>query len=206
MSDKTILEQWRSIAYDQQADRNKLQKFWATYFNIEKGIYEQLLVEPYTAVSGTVKELAEKYGLPNEIIDFIMTHHGAGMTKYFYITYKNAHPDEEVDKAPFTYPGPNPFTTEQAILMMADSVEAASRSLKDYTEESITELVNRVIDGIVADGFFLDCPITFHDISVAKRVIIERLKTNYHIRITYPELKTAAQKSAEQEAKKKKKK
>ena len=152
------------------------------------------------------KRLAEKYGLPNEIIDFIMTHHGAGMTKYFYITYKNAHPDEEVDKAPFTYPGPNPFTTEQAILMMADSVEAASRSLKDYTEESITELVNRVIDGIVADGFFLDCPITFHDISVAKRVIIERLKTNYHTRITYPELKTAAQKSAEQEAKKKKKK
>ena len=152
------------------------------------------------------KRLAEKYGLPNEIIDFIMTHHGAGMTKYFYITYKNAHPDEEVDKAPFTYPGPNPFTTEQAILMMADSVEAASRSLKDYTEESITELVNRVIDGIVADGFFLDCPITFHDISVAKRVIIERLKTNYHTRITYPELKTAAQKSAEQEAKKMKKK
>ena len=79
-------------------------------------------------------------------------------------------------------------------------------TLKDYTEESITELVNRVIDGIVADGFFLDCPITFHDISVAKRVIIERLKTNYHTRITYPELKTAAQKSAEQEAKKKKKK
>lgn len=136
------------------------------------------------------KRLAEKYGLPSEIVDFIMTHHGAGMAKYFYITYKNSHPDEDVDTAPFTYPGPNPFTREQAILMMADSVEAASRSLKEYTEESITSLVNRIIDGMVAEGYFIDCPITFHDISVAKRVIIERLKTNYHTRITYPELKS----------------
>lgn len=135
------------------------------------------------------KRLAEKHGLPNEIIDFIMTHHGDGMAKYFYITYQNAHPDEEVDKEPFSYPGPNPFTREQAILMMADSVEAASRSLKEYTEESITNLVNRVIDSIVADGYFTECPITFHDISIAKRVIIERLMTNYHTRITYPELK-----------------
>lgn len=62
MSDKTILEQWRAMAYDQQADRNKLQQFWATYFNIEKGIYEQLLSNPDEVVSGTVKELAEKYG------------------------------------------------------------------------------------------------------------------------------------------------
>ena len=111
------------------------------------------------------------------------------MAKYFYIKYKNEHPDEDVDMTPFTYPGPNPFTREQAILMMADSVEAASRSLHVYTEESISALVNKIIDGQMADGFFKDCPITFHDIEQAKLVLIERLKAIYHTRISYPELK-----------------
>lgn len=133
--------------------------------------------------------MAEKEGLPDVILDFIRTHHGHGMAKYFYITEQNAHPDEEIDKAPFTYPGVNPFTREQAILMMADAVEAASRSLAEYTEESITNLVNRIIDGQVADGFFTECPITFRDISTAKKVLIEKLKSIYHTRITYPELK-----------------
>jgi len=73
--------------------------------------------------------------------------------------------------------------------MMADTVEAASRSLPEYTEESITGLVNKLIDGQVSDGFFKDCPITFHDINVAKQVLIERLKSIYHTRISYPELK-----------------
>lgn len=134
-------------------------------------------------------KMAEKEGLPDVILDFIRTHHGHGMAKYFYITEQNAHPDEEIDKAPFTYPGVNPFTREQAILMMADAVEAASRSLAEYTEESITNLVNRIIDGQVADGFFTECPITFRDISTAKKVLIEKLKSIYHTRITYPELK-----------------
>ena len=111
------------------------------------------------------------------------------MAKYFYITEQNAHPDAEVDKAPFTYPGPNPFTREQAILMMADGVEAASRSLQEYSEESITELVNRIIDGMVTDGYFRECPITFRDIATSKRVLIDKLKSMYHTRITYPELK-----------------
>lgn len=132
--------------------------------------------------------LAEREGLPDVICDFIRTHHGEGMAKYFYITEQNAHPDVEIDKAPFTYPGPNPFTREQAILMMADGVEAASRSLKEYTEESITTLVNRIIDGMVADGYFRECPITFRDIGTAKRVLIEKLKSMFHTRITYPEL------------------
>ena len=123
-----------------------------------------------------------------QILDFIRTHHGAGMVKFFYVQYKNNHPDEEVDEELFTYPGPNPFTTEQAILMMADTVEAASRSLKEYTEESISSLVNRLIDGQVQQGFFHDCPITFRDIQVAKDVLIERLKAIYHTRIAYPEL------------------
>ena len=133
--------------------------------------------------------LADKYNLPGIIKDFIATHHGNGITKYFYITYQNEHPNDKIDPTPFTYPGPNPFSREQAILMMADTVEAASRSLPEYTAEAITNLVNRLIDGQVSDGYFRDCPITFHDINVAKQVLIERLKTIYHTRISYPELK-----------------
>lgn len=134
-------------------------------------------------------KIAEQYNLPRVIKDFIATHHGTGLTKYFYITYKNEHPNEDVDPQPFTYPGPNPFTREQAILMMSDAVEAASRSLKEYTEESIARLVNKIIDDQVANGFFEDCPITFRDIKTAKLVLIERLKAMYHTRIQYPELK-----------------
>ena len=134
-------------------------------------------------------KLADKYNLPDIIKEFIVTHHGQGKAKYFYVQQKNAHPDEPVDDLLFTYPGPNPFTKEQAILMMADSVEAASRSLPDYTEKSIRDLVNRLIDGQVAEGYFKECPITFRDIEYAKTVLIEKLKTIYHTRISYPELK-----------------
>ena len=135
-------------------------------------------------------KLADKYNLPKEIKDFIQTHHGQGKTKYFYIKQKNEHPDEAVDDLLFTYPGPNPFTKEQAILMMSDAVEAASRSLPDYTEQSIRELVNRIIDSQVSEGYFRECPITFRDIQYAKTVLIEKLKIIYHTRISYPELKT----------------
>lgn len=132
-------------------------------------------------------KLAEKYNLPRQIRDFIATHHGQGKAKYFYIKYKNAHPDEPIDELLFTYPGPNPSTKEQAILMMADAVEAASRSLPDYTEQTIRTLVDRIIDGQTADGFFRDCPVTFRDLQYAKTVLIEKLKTIYHTRISYPE-------------------
>ena len=134
-------------------------------------------------------KLAEKHNLPKVIKDFISTHHGQGLTKYFYISYQNEHPDEKVDTEMFRYPGINPFTKEQAILMMADSVEAASRSLPEYTEESIGSLVDKIIDGQVADGFFKECPITFKDIAEIKALFKEKLKTMYHTRITYPELK-----------------
>lgn len=133
-------------------------------------------------------KLAEKFNLPGIIKDFISTHHGTGLTKYFYINYCNEHPDEQVDKEMFQYPGPNPFTREQAILMMADTVEAASRSLNEYTEESISTLTNKLIDSQVADGFFRECPITFRDIALAKSVLIERLKSIYHTRISYPHM------------------
>ena len=113
-------------------------------------------------------KLAEKYNLPTIIREFIATHHGQGKAKYFYVKYKNDHPNDEVDDLLFTYPGPNPFTKEQAILMMADTVEAASRSLPDYTEQSIRDLVNKLIDAQVAEGYFKECPITFRDIAYAK--------------------------------------
>ena len=134
-------------------------------------------------------KMAEKENLPTIIREFISTHHGQGKAKFFYIKHKNEHPDDPVDDLLFTYPGPNPFTREQAILMMADSVEAASRSLPEYTDQSIRDLVNRIIDGQLADGFFRDCPITFRDISYAKTVLIEKLKTIYHTRVNYPTLK-----------------
>lgn len=133
--------------------------------------------------------LAEKHGIPDVITNFIHTHHGNGMARYFYNTYCNMHPDEEVDDTPFRYSGPNPFSREQAILMMADTVEAASRSLNEYTEESISNLVNRLINNQISEGYFQECPITFRDIAIAKRVLIEKLKSIYHTRIQYPELK-----------------
>ena len=134
-------------------------------------------------------KLADKHNLPQQIRDLIATHHGQGKAKYFYIKYKNDHPDEPVDDLLFTYPGPNPFTKEQAILMMADAVEAASRSLPDYTGQTIRDLVNRIVDGQLKDGFFRDCPITFRDVQYAKTILIEKLKTIYHTRISYPEEK-----------------
>ena len=134
-------------------------------------------------------KLAEKHNLPKVIKDFISTHHGRGLTKYFYISYKNEHPDEEVDQEKFRYPGPNPFTKEQAVLMMADSVEAASRSLPEYTEESISKLVDKIIDTQVSEGYFKECPITFKDIATVKALFKEKLKTMYHTRISYPELR-----------------
>ena len=134
-------------------------------------------------------KLADKYNLPDVIKEFIATHHGLGKAKYFYVQQKNAYPDEHVDELLFTYPGPKPFTKEQAVLMMADSVEAASRSLSDYTEKNIRDLVNRLIDTQVSEGYFRECPITFRDIEFAKTVLIEKLKTIYHTRVSYPELK-----------------
>jgi putative nucleotidyltransferase with HDIG domain len=134
-------------------------------------------------------KIARKYNLPQQIIDFIQTHHGKGKAKYFYNSYVNSHPDEEVDEEDFTYPGPNPFTRETALLMMADTIEAASRSLKDNSKEAISGLVNRLVDSQVADGLFKNAPITFKDIELAKEVFSEKLVSMRHMRVAYPELK-----------------
>jgi hypothetical protein len=151
--------------------------------------YEQSAQVVISHVTDGLK-LAEKHNLPAVIKDFISTHHGRGKTKFFYISWKNEHPGEEPDEALFTYPGPNPFTKETAILMMADSVEAASRSLSEYTEESIGQLVDKIIDSQVDEGYFKECPITFKDIAVVKSVFKEKLKIIYHTRVKYPELKS----------------
>jgi putative nucleotidyltransferase with HDIG domain len=131
---------------------------------------------------------AQHYGIPASLIKFILTHHGTGKAKYFYNTYVNEHPDEPVDEEMFSYKGENPDTKETAILMMADSVEAASHSLKDYTEPSIRELVNRIINRQIADGLLNNAPLTFQNISTIKNVFIEKLIAAYHSRISYPEL------------------
>lgn len=139
--------------------------------------------------------IAKKNNLPQQIIDFIETHHGKGKAKYFYNSYVNNHPDEIVDEEDFTYPGPNPFTRETAILMMADTVEAASRSLKENTKEAITELVNRLIDSQLSDGLFKNAPITFKDIEQVKEVFCDKLVSMRHLRVAYPELKRGENKA-----------
>ena len=132
-------------------------------------------------------ELADKYGLPESIRGFIASHHGKGVARYFYIKYSQEHPDQAPDPHDFSYPGPNPYSKETAVVMMADAVEAASRSLKEYTEESIGELVDKIIDTQVQEGYFQDCPISWQDIKRVKETFKEKLRTMYHTRISYPE-------------------
>ncbi|MDR2805154.1 MAG: HDIG domain-containing protein [Dysgonamonadaceae bacterium] len=133
-------------------------------------------------------KVAQRFGIPQAIVKFILTHHGTGKAKYFYNSFKNQRPNEPVNEEAFTYSGSNPDTKETAILMMADSVEAASRSLKDYKEESIRELVNRIIDGQIEEGLLNDAPLTFQHITTIKNVFVEKLLSVYHSRISYPEL------------------
>lgn len=134
-------------------------------------------------------KMAEKIGIPKAVINFIRTHHGNGKAKYFYNSFKNKYPDKPIDEKLFTYPGPNPFSKETAVLMMADSVEAASRSLKEHTEESIKQLVDKIVDGQIADGLLRNAPLTFKDIENVKAVFVDKLKTMFHTRISYPDLK-----------------
>lgn len=133
--------------------------------------------------------MAKEVGLPKSIVEFIETHHGKSMTKYFYTEWCNKHPEETPDEVQFTYPGPNPYTKELAIVMICDSVEAASRSLTEYTDNSIGQLVDKLVDNIIV-GHYLDrAPITLREISEAKEILKEKLANIYHTRIAYPELK-----------------
>lgn len=132
--------------------------------------------------------MASKEKLPQVIRSFITEHHGRGITKYFYNTAVNDNPDKVIDKEKFQYPGPNPHSKETAILMMADSVEAASRSLKDFTPEAIGNLVDRIIDSQIADGLLKEAPISFRDVETVKDTFKKRLSTIYHSRVVYPEM------------------
>ncbi len=140
-------------------------------------------------------KIAQKEKLPKQLIDFIRTHQGTMKTKFFYNSYINQNPDEEVDVSLFTYPGPTPFSKEMAVLMMADSVEAASRSLKNFNDDEIDRLVEGVINDQIADNQFIDAPITFKEISIAKDIFKQKLKNIYHARVEYPKLKAKKVKS-----------
>ena len=133
-------------------------------------------------------ELAKKYNLPEAIINFIRTHHGKSKVKFFYNSFKNQYPDREIDESLFTYDGPDPVSRECSVVMMADAVEAASRTLADKTEENITKLVDNIIDNQVQEGRFANADITFKDIGIVKKVFIEMLTSIYHSRIAYPKL------------------
>lgn len=147
-------------------------------------------------------ELAQKEKLPEMVRRFIPEHHGKSLTKYFYNTAVNNNPDPEhpIDKKPFMYPGPNPQSRETAILMMADSVEAASRSLTDYSTEAIDSLVDKIIDGQVRDGMFRDSPISFKDVEDIKAAFKKRLQTMYHGRVAYPEIRQQGEPAQNQTA------
>lgn len=130
--------------------------------------------------------MATREKLPAAVCDLIAQHHGSGKARYFYTKYQQQHPDEPVDDSLFEYPGPNPQTREASLLMMADAIEAASRSMSDHSPEAITELVNRIIDTQVSEGLHRESPLSFRDIQQAKEAFIGRLRTMYHSRIAYP--------------------
>lgn len=130
--------------------------------------------------------LAKKHKLPEAIVDFIRTHHGTSKTKYFYNKQLADFPDSPIDEQIFTYPGPRPFSRETAVVMMVDSVEAASRSLKNHSEEAISKLVDNIIDAQIADDQYSNSDITFRDVNKAKTILKKKLQSIYHVRIEYP--------------------
>lgn len=165
----------------------------------QRGINPHDALEPDRSAEIVIQHVADglkratKAKLPNVIYDFISQHHGRGKAKYFYITQCQKHPNEVIDEAKFTYPGPNPTTKETSIMMMADAVEAASRSLSEHSLSAITALVNRIIDSQIEEGLHNDSPISFRDIKIIKDAFINRVSTMYHSRVVYPEDKNSSQ-------------
>ena len=130
---------------------------------------------------------AEKAKLPQAVRDFIAQHHGCGKARYFFAMAQKASPNQAVDPEPYTYPGPNPQTKETAIVLMADACEAATKSLSDFSKESIANMVNKIIDGQISEGLLRDAPISLRDIEKVKQSFISRLRAFYHTRVSYPE-------------------
>ena len=165
------------------------------YVENQNGVDNPLLkMDPRDAAQVVIAHVAEgekiarRNHLPEVVINFITTHHGTSLVRYFYNTYCNAHPKEKVDESLFRYPGAKPSTKEGAILMMADAIEARSRSLEDYSEASIAKAVNQMIDAQIADGQFAETPLSFKDVEDIRRVFVARITTMNHHRISYPTL------------------
>ena len=165
------------------------------YVENQQGVENPLLqMDPRDAAQVVIahvtegEKIARRNHLPEAIINFITTHHGTSLVRYFYNTYCNAHPNEKIDESLFRYPGAKPTTKEGAILMMADAVEARSRSLNDYSEASIAKAVNLMIDSQIADGQFSETPLSFKDVEDIRRVFVNRLTAMNHHRISYPTL------------------
>lgn len=131
--------------------------------------------------------MAKKARLPNVLIDFITSHHGTTRVEYFYRNYIKDHPEEEVDEQDFRYPGPKPVTKEETILMLADSIEAACKSLKNPTEEALLELIDKIIAGKMAMGQLEDSELTFSELETCKTVFQQLMRSVHHVRIEYPE-------------------
>ena len=165
------------------------------YVENQTGVENPLLqMDPRDAAQVVMAHVAEgeriarRNHLPEVVINFITTHHGTSLVRYFYNTYCNAHPKEKVDESLFRYPGAKPSTKEGAILMMADAIEARSRSLEDFSEASIAKAVNQMIDSQIADGQFAETPLSFKDLEDIRRVFVARLTAMNHHRISYPTL------------------
>lgn len=135
-------------------------------------------------------DLARKYHLPSVVTDFIRTHHGTTYTGYFYAKYKESHPGQPIDNALFRYAGPTPFSTETAVVMIVDSVEAACKSLKTHDKETMDRLIDNIIDGKIKQKQLDNCDLTFNDITRIRQMLKSKLPSIYHVRIAYPELKT----------------
>lgn len=156
--------------------------------NVHEGLpYEESAQRIIAHVSKGV-EFAKKYKLPVQIVDFIEQHHGTSVTRYFYNSWKNDNPDKEPDISKFQYAGPKPQSIELIAMMMSDAVEAASRTLKVYSHESISALVNNIVDSQFRDGQYEDVDITMKQIGKAKKILISKIENIYHSRIEYPEL------------------
>lgn len=170
------------------------EKFTENQHNGDNPLLKMTNVEAAQTVIKHVTEglqLAAKHHLPQVITQFIGSHHGTSLVRYFYNSEVNAHPGETVDEKLFRYPGPKPQTKETAILMMADAVEARSRSLKEYTEEAIATMVNQMIDAQIQDGQLSETPLSFRDVEAIRAILTEKLVAIHHHRIAYPTLNQA---------------
>lgn len=143
------------------------------------------------------EKMAKKARLPKLIIDFIKTHHGTTRTEYFYRNFIKDHPDMEVDESDFRYPGPRPRTKEESILMIADSIEAACKSLKNPTEKDLHELINKIITGKMTQGQLEESELTFEELEQCRQVFKTVMKSVHHVRIEYPDDKKEEEKTEE---------